>query len=202
MRIGERPSISTLDGLTSRCSTPTACTAMQRLGEAAAKAARSAPAIGPSSAHVVVQREPGHVAGGDVRHRAPRVGVDDLGDPRLRIRRSELTSRASRARASSSPTMCGRSTLSATRVPSGACGQVDDAHAALADAGRAACSRPTVRALERLGRGAARHGTERHRDRAVSRRRLGRSDDAVHPAEGVLGAAVLDVDQGLADRHA
>ena len=30
---------------------------------------------------LVVQRQPGHVAGGDVRDRRPRVGVDDLGHP-------------------------------------------------------------------------------------------------------------------------
>ena len=35
----------------------------------------------PLLVHVVVQRETRDVAGGDVRHRRPRVGVDDLGDP-------------------------------------------------------------------------------------------------------------------------
>jgi hypothetical protein len=30
---------------------------------------------------VVVQAQPGHVAGGDERDVGPRVGVDDLGDP-------------------------------------------------------------------------------------------------------------------------
>ena len=42
---------------------------------------RSAPVIGPSSWTSVVQREAGHVAGGDVGDVGPRVGVHDLGDP-------------------------------------------------------------------------------------------------------------------------
>ena len=46
---GERPSISTLVGLMSRCSTPTEWTACSASASASAKWSRSAPAIGPSS---------------------------------------------------------------------------------------------------------------------------------------------------------
>ena len=49
MRTGERPSISTLVGLMSRCSTPTGVHARHRLGQAGARSARrSSPVTGPS----------------------------------------------------------------------------------------------------------------------------------------------------------
>ena len=54
-------------------------------GEALGQAAGEPGEVGPGDRalleHVVVQREAGHVAGGDVRDVGPGVGVDDLGDP-------------------------------------------------------------------------------------------------------------------------
>ena len=76
-----RPSISTFDGFTSRCSTPAACTLAMPSASDRANQVRSAPLDRPVLLDLVVQGVAGDVAGGDVRDRAPRVGVDDLGDP-------------------------------------------------------------------------------------------------------------------------
>ena len=48
MRMGVRPSISTLEGLMSRCRTPTACTAASASARQLAAQTRSGPVIGPS----------------------------------------------------------------------------------------------------------------------------------------------------------
>ena len=82
IRTGERPSISTLVGLMSRCSTPTRCTACSASASASAKCSRSAPVDRALLVDVVPQREAGDVAGHHERRRPVRVGVEDLGDPR------------------------------------------------------------------------------------------------------------------------
>ena len=164
-----RPSISTLDGFTSRCSTPCCVHARsaspRRVGEPDEVGAGDRALL----AHVVVEREARHVAGGDVRDVAPRVGVDDLGHPRLRIRDREPTSRASR-----SPGLVVADDVRAQHLqrdprPAGALGEVDHAHAALADAGEQVVAadrepgtgpdrRPALAAAS--GRGDGRHAVE------------------------------------------
>ena len=54
---------------------------LERLGEAVGEPQQVVARERPLLLHVVVQREAGDVARGDVGDLAPRVGVDDLGDP-------------------------------------------------------------------------------------------------------------------------
>ena len=84
---------------------------------------------------VVVQREPGHVAGGDVGDVAPRVGVHDLGHPGRADPRQGVDL-AGEPRAGLVVTHDVRAQhLQRDPWPTGALGEVDHAHAALTDAG-------------------------------------------------------------------
>ncbi len=59
MRIGRRPSMRTLEGFTSRCSTPHACTLATPSASERANQLRSAPRIGPSSCTWSCREYPG-----------------------------------------------------------------------------------------------------------------------------------------------
>ena len=83
--------------------------------------------------HVVVQRQAGHVAGRDVRHLGPRVGVDDLGDPAAAdpAERGDLAGQARPGLLVAHHV--GAQHLQRDPVLPGAAGQVHHAHPALAD---------------------------------------------------------------------
>ena len=91
--------------------------------------------IGALLGHVVVQAQPGHVAGRDVRRRPPRVGVDDLGDPAAAdaLERADLTGQPGARLVVAHDVRAQH--LQRHPGTAGLAGQVDDAHAALAEPG-------------------------------------------------------------------
>ena len=201
-----RPSISTLDGFTSRCSTPAACTAGDALGEAAREpdqvgARRSGPPPGPGRAASSRAR-----SGWRRTASAPHGSASTISATHsLRIRRSEHDL-AGQPRAGlvvaddvraqhleRDPLAAGRRARWTTPMPPSP-RRVSRVYP------------PTVRPGGACGRGTLGHAHERNRrppDFRLSRGRVrkSRSADPVHPAERVVGAAVLDVDQRLADLH-
>ena len=134
----------------------------QRLAEPGREPDQVGPGDRPLLAHVVVEREARHVAGGDVRDVVPRVGVDDLGDagvpdPR---QRAHLAGQPP-------PGLVVADDVRAQHLqrdpwPARALGQVDDAHAALADAGEqpVAADRETRRRTWLLRTRRGRHAVE------------------------------------------
>ena len=106
---------------------------LQRLGQASAKCSRSAPRDRALLGDVVVEREPGHVAGDDVRHRTVRVGVEDLGDARARdpLQRAHLAGQPLAGLVVTDDVRAQH--LQRDPLAVRPLGEVDHAHAALAD---------------------------------------------------------------------
>ena len=141
----------------------------QALGQAGREPQQVVPLDRTVLDDVVVQREAGHVAGGDVRDRCPRVGVDDLGDPLA----PDPAQRADLAREPGPRLVVTDDVrtqdLQRDPLSPGPAGQVDQAHAALADLGHqrvVADGRHGVPG----GRGTLGQGRAGHRPRLAVRR--------------------------------
>ena len=154
----------------------------------------------PLLVHVVVQREAGHVARRDVGHRRPRVRVDDLGDP-LALDPAQRPDLAGQP----APRLVVADDVRPEHLQRdpravAAAGEVDHAHAALADLGEQRVAAHGPRG------GCRRSGRDGGRASRRGPRRAGHADQTRWRALGFhagcsrAGRAAAGVRQGYRDR--